>query len=134
MDKEQLISEIKTKGIRSSGPGGQHVNKVASKVELLFNLTTSKGLSENEKQLLTSRLQSRLTKEQVLILQCDESRSQHRNKEMVVKRFFTLLQNALKESKPRKATKPSRASVQKRLKKKKIQALKKANRRKPGDD
>lgn len=133
MKRELLISEISTKGIRSSGPGGQHVNKVASKVELLFDITASKALSDDEKKRLTQKLASRLTKQQVLILQCDESRSQHRNKEIIVKRFFALLQDALKEAKPRKDTKPSRAAVQKRLQKKKIQAIKKASRRKPDE-
>lgn len=133
MKRELLISEISTKGIRSSGPGGQHVNKVASKVELLFDITASKALSDDEKKRLTQKLASRLTKQQVLILQCDESRSQHRNKEIIVKRFYALLQDALKEAKPRKATKPSRAAVQKRLQKKKIQAIKKASRRKPDE-
>lgn len=134
MNSPLLCTEITTKGIRSSGPGGQHVNKVASKVELSFDILNSNGLSESEKDLLTKRLQSRLTKQQILILQCDESRSQHRNKDLVVKRFLTLLKNTLHVSKPRKSTKPSKASIQKRLQKKKIHALKKANRRRPESD
>ncbi len=130
MNSSLLLKELSFKGIRSSGAGGQHVNKVSSKVELTFNLEDSKNISEKERTLLYSRWASRLTKENNLILQCGESRSQHRNKELVIKRFLTLIQNALKVNKVRKATKPSRSSVLKRLANKKTKSLKKANRKK----
>jgi len=131
MIAENLLKELKFKAVRSSGAGGQHVNKVSSKVELIFDLQNSTELSSEEKELLLKNLQSKLTKEAILLLQCDESRSQHKNKELVIDRFIQLITNGLKVPKKRKATKPSRASIKKRLEKKKKQAFKKAYRKKP---
>ena len=131
MNSDNIIQELKFKAVRSSGAGGQHVNKVSSKIELLFDLQNSTSLSEDEKELLFKNLSSKLTKENVLLLQCDESRSQHKNKELVIKRFIKLITEGLKVPKKRKATKPSKSSVQKRLDKKKKLAFKKAFRRKP---
>ena len=84
-----------------------------------------------EKERIINKLSSRLTKENVLILQADESRSQHKNKELVTKRFFELLENALKTEKKRKRTKPTKSSVEKRLESKKKKALIKTNRKRP---
>lgn len=134
MDKAQILRELQFKAIRSSGAGGQHVNKVSSKIELAFNLDDSYAISEEEKKHLHSKLSNRLTKENMLILHCDESRSQHKNKELVIKRFLDLIENALVMPKKRKATKPSKASVEKRLQSKKKAAQKKANRSKPDLD
>lgn len=131
MNKEALIKELKFKAIRSSGVGGQHVNKVSSKVELFFNLQNSSEFSEEEKELLSLKLKSKLTKENILLLSCDESRSQHKNKEIVINRFLELIKHSLKVPKKRKATKPSKSSIQKRLDKKKKTAFKKAFRKKP---
>ena len=131
MIPENLIKELKFKAVRSSGAGGQHVNKVSSKVELFFDLQNSVELSSEEKELLQKNLYSKLTKESVLLLTCDESRSQHKNKELVIDRFIKLIINGLKVPKKRKPTKPSKSSVRKRLDKKKKQAYKKAFRRKP---
>ena len=131
MDIETIIQELQFKAIRSSGAGGQHVNKVSSKVVLSFSVENSNGLTSEEKELILKNLKSKLTKESVLILQCDESRSQHQNKEIVIDRFLKLITNGLKVPKKRKATKPSKSSVQKRLDKKKKVAFKKAFRRKP---
>ncbi|SNR66821.1 ribosome-associated protein [Lutibacter agarilyticus] len=131
MIAENLIKELSFKAVRSSGAGGQHVNKVSSKVELIFDLINSIELSSEEKELLQKNLYSKLTKEGVLLLNCDESRSQHKNKELVIDRFITLITNGLKVPKKRKATKPSKSSIRKRLDKKKKQAFKKAFRRKP---
>jgi ribosome-associated protein len=131
MNAEKIIKELQFKAVRSSGAGGQHVNKVSSKVELLFDLQNSTVFTEEEKELLIQKLKSKLTKENVLLLSCDESRSQHKNKEIVIKRFLALIINSLKVPKRRKATKPSKSSVQKRLDKKKKHAYKKAFRRKP---
>ena len=131
MNAEKIIKELKFKAVRSSGAGGQHVNKVSSKVELLFDLQNSTEFTEEEKELLLQKLKSKLTKENVLLLSCDESRSQHKNKELVIKRFLTLIISSLKIPKKRKATKPSKSSIQKRLDKKKKHAYKKAFRRKP---
>lgn len=131
MDKKQIHSELQFKAMRSSGAGGQHVNKVSSKVELTFNVASSGGLSEREKQRILLKLQSRLTNDGALVLQCDEARSQHRNKDLVVKRFFEMLKKAVAIPKKRKPTKPTKASKEKRLKSKKIKAEKKASRKKP---
>ena len=131
MGIENLIKELSFKATRSSGAGGQHVNKVSSKVELTFDLEKSKEFSDEEKELLLKYLATRLTKENVLILQCDESRSQHKNKEIVVDRFIKLVTTGLIRPKKRKRTKPSRSSIQKRLTSKKKLSNKKSTRKKP---
>ncbi len=89
MDTKKIIKECLFKAVRSSGAGGQHVNKVSSKVELNFNVIDSEGITGNDKNILKQKL--KLTKEGFLILQCSETRSQHKNKEIVTKRFLTLL-------------------------------------------
>jgi ribosome-associated protein len=124
-----LINELNFKAIRSSGPGGQHANKVSSKIELSFDVLNSKGLTEEQKQLLLKNIANRLTKENVLILQCDESRSQHNNKEIVIKRFLQLIEKGLIIPKKRKPTKPTKASVRKRLDGKKKLSIKKSGRK-----
>lgn len=117
--------------MRSSGAGGQNVNKVSSKVELHFFLEASQGLTEDEKYLVSKNLSSRLTGANELVLQCDESRSQHRNKDLVTERFLSLIKKSLEKPKPRKKTKPSKASKLKRLREKKIRSEKKNNRKDP---
>jgi len=131
MNKELILQEIDYKAVRSSGAGGQNVNKVSSKVVLSYNLATTSALTEEEKLLAQIKLASRLTNEGVLILQCDEDRSQLRNKDLVTKRFISVMENALKEEKPRKPTKIPRAVIRKRIEGKRRQADKKQNRRKP---
>jgi ribosome-associated protein len=128
---ENLIKELSFKAIRSSGAGGQHVNKVSSKIELTFDLENSNEFSEDEKKLLLKNLATKLTKNNVLILQCDENRSQHKNKEIVINRFIKLIAVGLTRPKKRKATKPSKSSIQKRLKSKKKLSEKKITRKKP---
>ena len=130
MNASEIIKELSFKAIRSSGAGGQHVNKVSSKIELTFNLENSNALSEREKELLKTKLSSRLTKENKLILFCDETRSQHRNKDLAIKRFLELLKTNLIRPKIRRKTKPSKASIKKRLESKKKLSEKKNNRRK----
>ncbi|APS38373.1 MULTISPECIES: alternative ribosome rescue aminoacyl-tRNA hydrolase ArfB [Salegentibacter] len=131
MDEQQIIRELSFKAVRSSGAGGQHVNKTSSKVELYFDLEASEGLLEEEKARLIKKLATRLTKENLLILNSEESRSQHKNKELVIAKFFELLRENIKKPKPRKKTKPSKAAKLKRLKAKKINAEKKARRNDP---
>ncbi|MHA7056614.1 alternative ribosome rescue aminoacyl-tRNA hydrolase ArfB [Aquimarina sp. M1] len=126
-----IIKELRFKGIRSSGAGGQHVNKVSSKVELSFNVLNSEGITNEEKSRIISRLASRINKSGNLILQCGDTRSQHRNKELITCRFFDIIKANLHKAKPRKSSRPSKASRRKRLENKKMQALKKANRKKP---
>lgn len=131
LDIEILTSELKFKATRSSGSGGQHVNKVSSKVELQFNLKDSLGLNIEEKTRLLENLKTRLTKESTLILQCDESRSQHRNKEIVIKRFTTIIKQGLIVKKVRVRTKIPKSVIKKRLKNKRFRSDKKINRKKP---
>ena len=94
----------------------------------------SNALTDIEKERIGTKLGNRLTKENKILLQCDESRSQHKNKGLVIKRFIALLENALKVPKKRKKTKPSKSAIEKRLKSKKKAALKKINRSKPDLD
>jgi ribosome-associated protein len=133
-DETQLISELHFKAIRSSGAGGQHVNKTASKVELTFNLKDTLIFNEEEKKLLITRLTSRLSKEYVLILQCGESRSQHKNKALVIERFLEIIKKALIIQKKRKATRIPKSVKLKRLSKKKQNAEKKTSRKPPKID
>lgn len=130
MDVEKVIKELQFKAIRSSGAGGQHVNKVSSKIELTFDLENSLSLSDEEKELLKIKLSSKLTKENILILFCDDTRSQHRNKEIAIKRILDLLKLNLIRPKKRKKTKPSKAAIRKRLESKKKLSEKKNNRKK----
>ena len=132
MNTENLIKELKFKGIRSSGAGGQHVNKVSSKIELTFDLLNSQNLSTNQKETLQNKLSNRINKESVLVLFCDESRSQHKNKDLVIKRFLEMISDALKRQKIRRPTKPSRSSVFRKAENKKKVSAKKAMRKKPG--
>lgn len=131
MDKDKIIKELQFRAIRSSGAGGQHVNKVSSKVELTFDISNSSGLNPSEKERLLLKLKHRLSKAGSLILQCDEARSQHQNKNLVIQRFIEVLKKGLHVPKKRKPTKPSKASIEKRLKSKKLNANKKERRRKP---
>lgn len=131
MNSAYLLKELTFKAIRSGGSGGQHVNKVSSKIVLFFNVATSKVLSEEEKEILIQNIYTKLTKENILILNCDESRSQHKNKEIIIQRFLQLITNGLKVAKERKASKPSKASIKKRLENKKKQASVKTSRKKP---
>ena len=131
MEKEKIISELQYKAVRSSGAGGQNVNKVSSKVVLSFDLQNSQALSENEKELLKIKLAPRLTTDLVLILNCDEDRSQFRNKEIVTKRFLIIIKKALIIAKERKATKIPKSVIRKRIKDKKSISEVKKNRRKP---
>jgi|TARA_R110000737_G_C14184597_1_gene414126 ribosome-associated protein len=131
LEKERIVQELEFKAVRSSGAGGQHVNKVSSKVELYFNVTASNALSDNEKDRIYTKMGSRLTKENILILQSDESRSQHKNKELVIQKFLDLIRTSLTVAKKRRKTKPKRSAVEKRLKSKLKKAQKKTLRGKP---
>ena len=131
MENEKIISELNFKAVRSSGAGGQNVNKVSSKVVLTFDLKDSQALTEEEKLLVETKLASRLTTDAVLILNCDEDRSQIRNKEIVIKRFLTLIKDALFIPKERKPTRIPKSVIRKRIKDKKSISEVKKNRRKP---
>ncbi|WP_205501463.1 alternative ribosome rescue aminoacyl-tRNA hydrolase ArfB [Rufibacter psychrotolerans] len=123
-----LTPELTFQTSRSSGPGGQNVNKVASRVEVWFSIEGSALLSPEQKELLLEKLGPRLNKEGFLHLASQEDRSQLANKELVVQKLYEVLEQALHRSKPRKRTRPSKAAVQKRLLSKQKQSQKKANR------
>lgn len=131
MDTTKIISELQYKAIRSSGAGGQNVNKVSSKVVLTFDLGNSQALTVEEKLLLETKLSSRLTLEQILILNCDEDRSQLKNKAIVTKRFLDIITAGLVIPKIRKTTKIPKSVIRKRIKDKKNLSEIKKSRRKP---
>ncbi len=130
MDKEIILKELNYSAVRSGGPGGQHVNKVATKVILTFDLINSSGLTEEEKALLQNTLKNKLTKEGLLILASYDSRSQYKNKETVTLKLLKLLQKGLMKPKERRVTKPTGSSVLKRLESKKKKARIKQLRKK----
>lgn len=127
-----LASELVFTTSRSSGPGGQNVNKVNSKVTLQFDIQKSTVLTPEEKQVLAEKLSSRMTTEGVLLLTAQEKRSQLGNREAVLLKFEKLVAKAFEKRKPRKATRPSKSAVQNRIQKKKEHSEKKKWRRKPG--
>lgn len=131
INQKTILSELQFKATRSSGAGGQHVNKTSSKIELSFDLENSNSLNENDKELLKAKLSSKLTKDNILILFCEETRSQHRNKEIAIKRFLTMLKTNLIRPKKRRKTKPSKGTLLKRVETKKRTSVKKALRKKP---
>jgi ribosome-associated protein len=131
MNKETIYKELHFKAVRSSGAGGQHVNKVSSKVELYFDLASSEAFNEKEKKLLLKNLSNRINKDGVIKIYSSESRSQHTNKEKVVKRLFKIIEKGLIVPKKRRPTKISRAQKIKRLDNKTKHATKKILRKKP---
>ncbi|WP_396181305.1 alternative ribosome rescue aminoacyl-tRNA hydrolase ArfB [Flavobacterium sp.] len=125
-----ITSELNFKAVRSSGAGGQNVNKVSSKIVLIYDVATSQGLDEEEKILLHTKLKTKISQENLLILTCDEDRSQFKNKKIIIKRFFDMLEKALAKPKVRKATKISKGANEKRIQKKKKAGEIKAGRKK----
>ncbi|MEI7527122.1 MAG: alternative ribosome rescue aminoacyl-tRNA hydrolase ArfB [Mariniphaga sp.] len=114
---------------RSSGPGGQNVNKVSSKVELRFNITSSALLTDDEKIIIGDKLFNKINKSGELVLIAQTDRSQLKNKEKVIEKFYLLLEKALIPQKKRHKTKPTKASIEKRLVSKKVKSLIKCARK-----
>lgn len=133
-NKADLQKEITYKTSRSGGKGGQNVNKVATKVELLFSVENSLLFTEEEKALIGSKLQSRVNKDGLVQVVCDEERSQYLNKEKAVERLVNILTKALHKPKVRKPTKVSKAVKAARLDSKKLNSVKKENRRRDFGD
>ena len=128
--KDAILSECSFKTSRSSGKGGQHVNKTESRISLFFNLLASEVLNNEQIAKLKNYLGSQLSNEGFLQIDVEDSRSQLQNKKIAQKRLMQLLEKGLKREKKRKPTKPTRAAIRKRLKTKKRQAEKKENRKK----
>ena len=131
MEADKIVTELSFKAVRSSGAGGQNVNKVSSKVVLTFDLNASQALNDEEKVLIETKLATKLTSENLLILNCDEDRSQLKNKAIVTKRFLDLIEKGLIVPKKRKATKVPKSVIEKRLKDKSSVSEIKQNRKKP---
>ena len=129
MTIKDLYSEFVFSASRSSGAGGQNVNKVNTKVELRFNVNMSQILSDEEKEILTQKLASKLTDSGDLIVVSQTERSQLKNKENTIEKFYTLLKKALTPRKKRKPTRPTKASKAKRLDEKRIVSEKKMTRK-----
>jgi ribosome-associated protein len=128
---EDLIPDIIFTTSRSSGPGGQNVNKVNSKVTLKLDVLRSQVLTGEQKELMERKLASRLTKDGVLVLTAQDERSQLQNKEAVLSKLNVLLLKTFTPRKARKATQPGKAAKQKRIKEKKMRSEKKQWRQKP---
>ncbi len=122
------LDEIELRASRSSGPGGQHANVTASRIEAVFEVDASKTLSEQQRALLRRNLGERVT------AVAQDARSQARNRELALERLREKLAEGLRKPKPRRPTKPSRAARQRRLEQKRRRSERKAQRRPPSED
>ena len=127
-------SELEFRATTAQGPGGQHVNRSQTRVELLWNVRESPSLSERQRSRILSELSTRISRDGVLRVSSQKHRSQARNREATVERLVELLTAALHEDPPRKKTKPSRAAKKKRVDEKKKQGEKKRMRGVVRDD
>ena len=127
-------SELTYRATRAGGPGGQHVNTSSTKVELSWDVANSQSLTDDQRRRITEKLATRIAEDGVLRLTSAGSRSQHQNKEDVTERFGRMIEQALRIPKPRRKTKPSRASKEARLKSKKKRSETKSNRGRIGPD
>ncbi len=128
MNIENLIKEAFFKAVRSGGKGGQHVNKVSTKVELSFDVQNSALLTAEQKQIILKKLASKINEKGILKLTCDSERSQHSNKQLVSAKFLRLIENAFRKKKRRISSTPSKQSKEKRLKEKRKLKEKKERR------
>ena len=133
MDLSALHKEVLFKAVRSGGPGGQHANKVATKVELHWHVPSSYALNDAERDHVLSKLKDSLNKDDYLIVSDASSRSQAANRESAFRKLVAIIEEALFIPKPRKKTRPGKKAKEKRLKKKKIQSEKKSRRQKPDE-
>ena len=131
MDWEKILTELTFRTSRSSGAGGQHVNKTETKVEALFHVGQSQGLSPEEKALVIDKLSAKINDEGLLAVSSQKSRSQASNKEDAIEKVRLKLEKALIVPAKRKKTKPSKESKEERLAEKKMNSEKKQARKKP---
>ena len=129
----QLLSELSFSYSKSSGPGGQHVNKVNTRVELKFNVLLSEFLSSEQKNRITDKLKNRISTDGILTLYSQKERSQIRNKQSVIEKFTSLIRQALTPEKKRTPTKPTSSSIMKRLDEKRRKSEIKQIRKKPDE-
>ena len=130
MNKTILKKELQYKAVRSSGAGGQNVNKVATKVVVWFDISNSMALNKEEKDLILLKLKNKISQENIISLTTDSDRSQLKNKTIVTKKILELLEKALQKPKPRVETKIPKIVIEKRLKEKKSNSEIKENRKK----
>jgi len=121
--------ELIARATRSSGAGGQHVNKTSSRVQLSWDVGASTALDDAQRERILRKLASRLTARGILTVNVSDTRSQHRNREIAEERITELVRHALVVPKKRKATRPTRAAREARLDAKKLHSRKKRNRR-----
>ena len=122
-------AELTVRATRSSGAGGQHVNKTSSRVQMSWDVGASAALDDSQRERLRRKLASRLTDDGVLTVSVSDTRSQHRNREIAEERINEVVRRALTVPKKRKATRPTRAAREARLVAKKLHSRKKQNRR-----
>jgi ribosome-associated protein len=128
LDLDALAKEFSFRTSRSGGSGGQNVNKVSTKVELLWDFYASPIFSDHQKNKISTFLTNRINKENIFQITSEEARTQLRNKYIVIKKTIALIRESLIEEKERKPSRPTYSSVMKRLNNKRIQSLKKINR------
>lgn len=128
-----LEEEFVFSSSRSSGPGGQNINKVNTKVELRFNLANSARLTEKEKKLIAEKLANKINRDGELIIVSQSERSQLKNKNEAIGKFYSLISKALTVRKRRKPTSPTRKSKEDRLNVKRLRSSVKRTRRDRGD-
>lgn len=121
--------ELELTAARSSGPGGQHVNKTSTRVILRFDVLRSPSLDDAQRRRILARLATRISREGVLRLSSQSSRSREANRRAAIERFAELLRGALAEAAPRTATRPSRAAKERRIQEKKVRGRIKRDRR-----